>query len=233
MYSGGDQELVSREWLRRNVLENHGPLGDVYPRDAAGKKGVKEGDTPSFLYVLPNGLSDPEVPDWGSWGGRFQYTGPGWEYRDGVDTWKDARSPQATVFRWRRAYQNAFAARMDWCVKSPDSANHAPVAVCGGDRGVRIIKMDVRPGQTVELSAVGSSDPDGDAVSVRWWFYEEPSTCTGDVAIRNPRRERAELVVPEKAAGRSIHIILEVTDAGDPPLTSYRRVILRCRSKDD
>jgi len=33
-------------------------------------------------------------------------------------------------------------------------------------------------------------------------------------------------VVPVEASGRVIHIILEVRDSGDPPLTSYRRVVL-------
>ncbi|MHC4521582.1 MAG: hypothetical protein ACYTAS_23570 [Planctomycetota bacterium] len=32
--------------------------------------------------------------------------------------------------------------------------------------------------------------------------------------------------VPADAAGKTIHIILQVTDDGDPPLTRYRRAIL-------
>ena len=31
-----------------------------------------EGDTPSYLSLIPNGLNVPEHPDWGGWGGRYE-----------------------------------------------------------------------------------------------------------------------------------------------------------------
>lgn len=34
------------------------------------------------------------------------------------------------------------------------------------------------------------------------------------------------VTAPKEASGRTIHIILEVIDAGEPSLTAYRRVIL-------
>ena len=34
---------------------------------------VLEGDTPSFLYVMPNGLDDPLVPNQVGWGGYFEW----------------------------------------------------------------------------------------------------------------------------------------------------------------
>lgn len=40
-------------------IQSHGNLGKVYPKY---KYGV-EGDTPSFLYILPNGLNNPLVPN--------------------------------------------------------------------------------------------------------------------------------------------------------------------------
>lgn len=30
-----------------------------------------EGDTPTFLYFIQNGLGSPEHPEYGSWGGRY------------------------------------------------------------------------------------------------------------------------------------------------------------------
>jgi len=42
------------------------PARTCLPAKAAGKAGVKEGDTPSFFYVLPDGISDPEHPEWGN-----------------------------------------------------------------------------------------------------------------------------------------------------------------------
>ena len=38
------------------------------------------------------------------------------------------QSNKATIWRWRSAYQNDFAARMDWTIKPYAEANHPPVA---------------------------------------------------------------------------------------------------------
>jgi hypothetical protein len=32
---------------------------------------IVEGDTPTFLYLIQNGLGVPEEPSYGSWGGRY------------------------------------------------------------------------------------------------------------------------------------------------------------------
>jgi hypothetical protein len=32
---------------------------------------IPEGDTPTFLYLIQNGLGDSERPNYGSWGGRY------------------------------------------------------------------------------------------------------------------------------------------------------------------
>ncbi len=65
-------------------IHGHGPLGDLYPDYNGGDiwsgtlgpvRGTKEGDSPSFLSLVPNGLSDPERPWLGSWGGRFEGQG--------------------------------------------------------------------------------------------------------------------------------------------------------------
>jgi hypothetical protein len=228
IWGEGNQSLVSPEWLKKNVLDNHGALGMVYPENASGKKGVKEGDTPSFLYVLQNGLSDPEAPQWGNWGGRFQYSGHGWEYLDAIDSLKNNRSVLATIYRWRRAYQNDFEARMDWCVKSPEKANHAPIVVCNNQKGPGVLKIKANPNDKIQLSANDSGDPDGDNLKYRWWIYEEPSTYDNEVNIENNNRPKATVHVPKDAKGKSIHVILEVTDSGEPPLTRYRRVIIEC-----
>ena len=37
---------------------------------------MKEGDTPAFLYLIPDGLGVPGQPELGSWGGRFDGPGP-------------------------------------------------------------------------------------------------------------------------------------------------------------
>jgi len=225
IWAEGDQSLVDGRWLKENVRTGHGPLGPVYPPKAAGKNAVKEGDTPSFFYVLPNGLSDPEHPEWGGWGGRFRPSGRGHEYRDAADTVDGKSSSLATLYRWREAYQNDFEARMDWCVKPFDEANHAPSAVLNSDRALRILRIKADPGDAVRLTA-GGSDPDGDDVGFHWWVYREPGTYWGDVSLKGGDAAEATVTVPTKAAGRTIHVILEVTDTGKPPLTTYRRAVL-------
>jgi hypothetical protein len=228
MYQGYDKTLVSPTWLERNVLATHGPLATAYPPKAAGKDGVKEGDTPSFFYVLPNGLSDPEHPTWGSWGGRFRPSGRGHEFVDAADSHLGHRpDPMWTVARWRGAYQAAFEARMDWCVRPFAEANHAPRAVCNGDGGRGVIAMDVEPGARVQLAADGSFDPDGDALSFNWWVYDEASSYRGEVPIAGDHKTAAVVTVPAEAEGRDIHVILEVKDNGRPPLVASRRIILR------
>jgi len=69
---GISNEVISNRWLAENIQQGHGPLGALYPDVAYGM----EGDTPSWLNLVPNGLSDPEHPDWGGWGGRYELYRP-------------------------------------------------------------------------------------------------------------------------------------------------------------
>ena len=230
-WRGYDAGIVSPAWLGEHVLRGHGPLGAAYPARAAGKTGVKEGDTPSFLYLLPDGLSDPERPEWGNWGGRFRRSGKGAEYVGDRDLLRGRKDGDYTIARWRRAYQNAFQARMDWCVKPYGQANHEPTAVCNGDRGRTLLEVAAEPGAQVKLSAAGSSDPDGGKLSCRWWIYAEAGSYWASPALRGADAAEAVLSVPADAAGRTIHVILEVVDDGAPPLTAYRRVVVKVRGE--
>ncbi|MBI1832820.1 MAG: DUF1593 domain-containing protein [Planctomycetes bacterium] len=56
--------------VQRDVLTGHGPLGALYPTNT-GLSPQKEGDTMSFLYLVPTGMNDPMQPTWGSWAGRY------------------------------------------------------------------------------------------------------------------------------------------------------------------
>jgi hypothetical protein len=226
MYAEGDQAIISPEWLERHVRQGHGPLGGSYPKEAHAKSGVKEGDTPSFLYLLPIGLSDPEQTEQGNWGGRFVRSGRGHEYVTAEDLLEGRRDLPYTIHRWRPAYQNAFEARMDWCVQPFERANHEPTAYCNGDTSLRVLHVQAKAGGEVRLSAAGSRDPDGDRLRYRWWIYREAGTCETDVSIFGADEPDAVVRVPREASGRTIHVILEVTDTGKPPLSAYRRVVL-------
>jgi len=136
----------------------------------------------------------------------------------------DAR---ATVWRWRPAFQADFAARMAWCVKPARGANHPPVAVLNGDKGVGVTELKARPGEKVRLTAAGSSDPDGDPLSFRWFVYPEAGTYDRDVQLSDAAAETTVLTLPADAAEKTVHVVLEVTDSGEPALTRYRRVVIR------
>jgi len=231
IWKEGDQQIVSPQWLEEHVRTGHGPLGPLYPAKASGKDGVKEGDTPSFFYVLPNGLSDPEHPEWGNWGGRFRKSGRGNEYIPAEDLRNGTPDMLYTIHRWREAYQNAFQARMDWCILPYNQANHEPVAVVAGDHTHRVLQLDTEPGAQVRLTAAGSSDPDGDALRYRWWVYPEAGSYWAAPPIRGSDKPEAVVSVPAEASGRTIHVILEVTDTGNPPLVAYRRMVLNVSGK--
>jgi hypothetical protein len=98
-------------------------------------------------------------------------------------------------------------------------------------------ELTARPGDRVNLSALGSTDPDGDALSYEWFYYGEPGSFTVSsaasgqpLAITGFDQTSASFVVP---TGRvmppgtgTMHIILALTDHGAPRLTRYQRVIV-------
>ncbi|MDO8542762.1 MAG: DUF1593 domain-containing protein [Opitutaceae bacterium] len=230
MYAEGRPAMRNEAWVNENVRRGHGALGAEYPK-AGNTDGIKEGDTPSFLHLLAAGLGEPEQPDWGGWGGRFRRLHP--EQRYYVDArdrhpnaTEEVRENQWTVGRWHEATSNDLAARMDWCVRGYGEANHHPVVRVDGDAGRRVLHRTVVAGQRVELDAAGTQDPDGHAIDYRWWQYVEAGTYGEAVRIQNADSPRAGLVAPVVDGRKTVHVILAATDRGQPPLTSYRRVII-------
>jgi hypothetical protein len=167
-------------------------LGEQYP----DIEYIMEGDTPSFLYLINNGLGSSEHPNWGSWGGRYELYQPTTrtffhepEEREiwaDTDDWVEVDGKiyidrRATIWRWREHFQNDFAARMDWSVKDYSNANHPPVATLTHSN-----TLSAKPGETVELNASASTDPDGNKLSYRWLHYREAGTWPGWVHPSEP-----------------------------------------------
>lgn len=229
MYLGGDESLTSLKWLKENVLEGHGPMGALYPQKtwtAPNPNGaMKEGDTPSWFFFVNNGLSFPAHPEYGSWGGRYQMTEGGF-YRDATDSVGDKNIARATVYRWRDDYQHDFASRMDWCVKDYSSANHSPIASVNGSSDKEALTIRKMPGEIIQLDASKSEDPDGDRLSFKWMVYPEAGNFHGIYNLEFDGA-KASVLMPELKPGTSFHIILKVTDDGEPTITAYKRIILR------
>jgi hypothetical protein len=233
---GLDFELVENSWLRENVMQGHGPLGALYPEVAY----IMEGDTPSYLGLIDNGLGWSESPAYGGWGGRYvSHQGYGetreiWTddmlSRDTVDVQGvPYTSNQATIWRWRRDFQHDFAARMDWCVADELSgANHNPVAILNDDATTDVLRLQATPGSRLTLSSRGSDDPDGDAIKSRWMIYHEAGLFSGAATLSRDVGVETELVIParEVGVGSTIHVVLVVEDSGSPSLVSYRRAIV-------
>jgi hypothetical protein len=245
------QAFLKGSWMKANILENHGPLCSLYKAHAEGDKGFgegdfrSEGDSPAFIYNIPNGLRSDESPDWGGWGGRFvkvrenTWLDPvlesGYQYPEGRwytnSAWGRQRLKKEIAndaeliaylkpqWRWIGALQNDFAARADWCVKEFDGANHAPTVKLDSE-----LTRNVKPGETVKLSAA-ATDPDGDNLTFRWWQYSEADSATMTVTIKgSDSANEASFLAPDEP-GKQVHIILEVTDDGTPPLVGYQRVV--------
>ena len=240
-------------WMNENILEDHGPLCALYKAHKSGDKGFEagdfrsEGDSPAFMHHISTGLRNLESPDWGGWGGRYvrvrenTWLDPvpvkGYEYPEGrwyastawgrkssqrgatVDNDQDHKEYFKAIWRWSDAFQNDFAARADWCVQPYDRANHPPVVKLTHPQD-----MNVKVGDTVSISAVGTTDPDGNGLTYRWWQYEEVDSSETKVCITSSNAEQASFVVPNEP-GKQIHVILEVNDNGTPSLVRYQRVV--------
>ena len=250
--NGINNEKISNKWIAENIQQNHGPLGAAYPDVSWGM----EGDTPSWLSLIPNGLNAPEHPEWGGWGGRYELYKPDFSTQkkgsSGVPfvpetraIWTnaiDAYTPyisndygrtvksdtitfkdnKVTLWRWRDDFQNDFAARIDWCTKSYEEANHNPVIILSNPE-----QITVKSGEGFALDAFDTYDPDGDSYSFLWFNYPEAGTYKKLIKIDGAENSHGVYIIaPQVDKEETVHFIVKVTDKGNPPLTSYKRIIV-------
>jgi hypothetical protein len=215
--------------IERDVRTGHGPLGELYPTNTTHKQ--KEGDSGTFVYLIPNGLNEPLQPTWGGWAGRYGLMGDSemehaagkpYYWANQADTWNGSTHRENSLARWAAHLQNDFAARMDWCVRDRAEANHPPVVKLAGEK-IR----QVRSGERIALDASETSDPDGDELALEWLIYPEPTDYRGQLPkIEGAATSAASLVAPAVEKPTSLHLILVATDKGTPPLTRYARAVL-------
>ncbi|CRG91803.1 hypothetical protein PISL3812_08857 [Talaromyces islandicus] len=179
---GPDPTKISKDWIRANI--QIGLFGSAYPEFMF----IPEGDTPSFLYLIQNGLGIPESPEYGSWGGRYIRTdasGSGLangHYSDTADQvigldGRRHKSNQATIWRWRDAFQNDLAARMQWTLSTDlGSCNHHPIISINGDQGLKPLAIESEAGSSLQFDASATYDPDpGDSIAFKLYQYMDPS----------------------------------------------------------
>lgn len=204
---GIDNTTISNRWLAENIQQNHGPLGAMYPDVAYGM----EGDTPAFLSLIPNGLSDPEHPNWGGWGGRYELyqpvkvaegitggvpiepeTRPIWTNAD------DAFSPRVPN-EFGRAIRKDTVSFTDnrvtlWRWRDDFQRDFAArmdwcVQTYAAANHPPVPALGhpavftVKSGDIFSLDASGTTDPDGDNLSYWWFQYPEAGTYKKEIPI--------------------------------------------------
>ena len=214
-------ELGKRNWqLHKDHIQGKGALGHEYP---TYKWGV-EGDTPSFLYVMPNGLNDPEDPHQAGWAGYHERGLCADSLTNAWTSWRDPVRSISVGYK-TRFYPDEisdFMARMQWADEGIGNRN--PQVIINGCKGLSPIHIHVKAGESIRLDALKSFDPDGDKLSFNWWQQTEIGQTI--VAIGQPDQSVATIQIPSDAKNDTIHIICEVHDNGPFHLVSYRRVIV-------
>lgn len=215
-------ELGKNSWeLYQKHIQNRGEMGKVYPNFLWGV----EGDTPSFLNCMPNGLNDPDDPVQVGWGGCHQFgISPDGE----TSCWTNWEQPLKDIsnFYENKFYPdefNDFAARMEWAATG--AGNHNPVVVVNGIKGLAPIRLNVLSGRSIKFDASESFDPDGDELHYQWWFQEFPDVVEYP-ELSSDSSPKISVMIPASLRGRTFHLICELHDDGPYNLVAYRRIII-------
>lgn len=228
-FTGADFSLIDNDWIRANI-QSVSSYGAGYPLPTF----LTEGDTPSFLWLIPNGLNVPERPDFGGWGGRYRFCLPEHrclEAQEEFPIWTNASdavigtdgkahiSPQATIWRWREDFQNDFAARMQWtatdeynaCSHPPQLGEewHMETAGCG-ETGMLDLKL---------LTPV-------EECKIRWIRYPEIGGMDFEII---ESETHCTVMLPKNAKpGTDFHVIAAVSRGKRNPMTRYVRYVVKC-----
>lgn len=172
---------------------------NIYSADNGEAEGRKQfhRDAVPAAGIMENGLAAEENT----------YAGP-FKTQVGRTSDTNRSDPKTTISRWRKDFQNSFQARMDWCTKRYEEANHEPTVVLEGLAGNIMIRQ-VRPGDTISLSAAGSSDPDGNHLSIIGGYTKKPEAAR--------KKSIYQAHTPRRPPSQSLH------RPGQAAFTSYCR----------
>ena len=248
---GIDNTTISNSWLAEHIQQGHGPLGAVYPDVAWGV----EGDTPAFLSLIPNGLNEPEHPEWGGWGGRYEL------YKPDFSKTKEGGSIVEIAPETRAIWTNAIDRYTPYIPKEYGRAVKPDTAAFTGyketlwrwrddfqnDFAARMDwclmsyekanhppvpvlshpdQLTVKSGEGFSLDAFESTDPDGDNLSFLWFHYPEAGTYNGEINLGAENAHGVYVTAPEVEKEETIHFNVKVSDKGTPALSRYKRVIV-------
>ena len=222
-------ELGKRHWQQhQDMIQGHGALGKEYP---TYKWGV-EGDTPSFLYVMPSGLNDPEDPFQCGWAGYHERGLCADSLTTAWTSWQEPVRSISVGYK-QRFYPdelNDFCARMQWASEGKGNINPQVVirqlndSAVEGSSSVSPLHITAKAGETIHLDASKSVDPDDDGLTFLWW--QQPEIGITKVAVDQSDQPAVTLRIPADAKGNTIHLICEIHDNGPFHLVAYRRIII-------
>lgn len=225
----------SDDWIKEKI-QSVKPYGGMYP----DRKWASEGDSPSFMYIVANGINVPDSLTYGGWGGRFVYEkevsvrGMSFIEKSGKDEgqydpyYMYVSAPEGidAINIWREHILNDFEARMKWTVaKKYSEANHHPVVVINGDSTYNHMIINIENKHDIVIDASSSFDPDGDELEYKWYVYAEAGTYGESIVLNNPNTSKCHVQIPENAKGKNFHVILVLSDKGIPSLTTYKRIV--------
>ncbi|MGE5327582.1 MAG: nucleoside hydrolase-like domain-containing protein [Deltaproteobacteria bacterium] len=249
---GIDNTTISNAWLAEHIQQGHGALGAAYPDVAYGM----EGDTPSWLGLIPNGLCDPEHPDWGGWGGRYKLYRPDVPVADpktylgGVPIepetrpiWTNATDDYTppvkgeygrAVHHGEKSFEDFKATLWRW---RDDFQNDFAARMDWTTKSYEqanhppVVRLDQPAAVTFRSGehigfSAHATDPDGDSLTYYWFQYPEAGSYEGQVEMSAEDASGIALTAPKVDKPETIHFILRVTDKGRPPLSRYKRVIV-------
>ncbi|MBS4461127.1 DUF1593 domain-containing protein [Aerococcaceae bacterium zg-B36] len=214
---------------------------------------ISEGDSPSYFYLLQTALRGYESPSYGGWGGRFKkvhnqtYQNRAYDYNPATSRFE----VEYSFVRWIQAIQADFAARAKWCTTDQfHQVNHYPVVSTIEDKSVLAGQTVILNAQAKDLNDLPLVYKWWcyEEVSTYWDFshvqmIEEKRAFGGMEFVMSIHSDTIEkdweldmegidtstvkINIPEDAKrGDTFHIILEVSNQCDTPLTTYQRIIL-------
>lgn len=249
--NGINNEKISNTWLAQNIQQGHGPLGAEYPDVAYGM----EGDTPSFLSLIPNGLNQPEHPEWGGWGGRYELYKPDFAKLKKGGSGVPFEPETRPIWTNTNDHYTPFIYNEYGRTLKPDTLHFNDYKVTlwrwrddfQNDFAARMdwcinpfwkanhppvpvlqskAEITVKSGEGIYLNAGGSADPDGDNLSFLWLSYPEAGSYKKSMITAAENSHQLYLVAPKVEKTETAHIILKVTDKGVPALSGYKRIVV-------
>jgi hypothetical protein len=195
-----------------------------------------EGDTGSFMNLLPNGLEawNNDIP--GGWAGKPFYQDANYIDPFSNDTTKKKKDlvisestysdmngkDNAIAFpNFFPAAQNDFAARMAWSVtKDFKSVNHQPKITLNIPSTITL-----KAGEKIHMKAT-LADPDKNQMDIQWAQFRKNEKDV-ILSISETNSTSTSVKIPNDAKSNQVaYLLVTVKDNGQIPLTTYKVVTI-------